>query len=81
MDLQDARKFMFGWGIKNDASVWDDNEREHLLDCLLEEYHQSKLKNIVDLDSVIKRKSSSCAYCGDSKAHPFNVGKKCPICK
>jgi hypothetical protein len=62
MDLQDARKFMFGWGIKNDASVWDDNEREHLLACLLEEYHQSKLKNIVDLADVSDQRGLLIAF-------------------
>jgi len=43
MNTEQANRYLDGFQI-NDRSIYDSQDNEHPLDCLLEDYHQEQLK-------------------------------------
>ena len=43
MNTEQANRYLDGFQI-NDRSIYDSQDNEHPLDCVLEDYHQEQLK-------------------------------------
>ena len=43
MNTEQANRYLDGFQI-NDRSIYDSQDNEHPLDCILEDYHQEQLK-------------------------------------
>jgi hypothetical protein len=52
MNTEQANRYLDGFQI-NDRSIYDSQDNEHPLDCLLEDYHQEQLK-LLGISSVVK---------------------------
>ena len=60
MNTDNANKYLDGFQIK-DRIIYNSQDTEHPLDCLLEDYHQEQLK-ILDTDNINKQREMLVAY-------------------
>ena len=94
MNTEKAKKFLESYQI-NERSVYDKKDNEHLLDCLLEEYHQEQLKllyigEVNHSETNVKRQlkdfdiwympCSSCGFDEGKSTQPKEGNKTCWKC-
>lgn len=69
MNTEQANRYLDGFQI-NDRSIYDSQDNEHPLDCILEDYHQEQLKlfsiHIVSKSIAIKY-AEFCVRCDREK--------------
>tara|TARA_R110000744_G_scaffold106668_1_gene203018 strand:- start:167 stop:409 length:243 start_codon:yes stop_codon:yes gene_type:complete len=74
MNTEQANRYLDGFQI-NDRSIYDSQDNEHPLDCVLEDYHQEQLK-LFSIHVV------SCCVCETPTPEKiYGLIKACITCK